>query len=151
MTDVKQILAERGKVHGDYTDQARVSQAFKDVAHLAPNWPRLTDVQKETLEMNCLKMARILCGDPDHQDHWDDIAGYATLVSERLPKPGTVTSGEYAITGKADASYDAGADAKSARPFITNTPRGKDDPRHDSQWREKAATSLGKHLREGDK
>lgn len=31
------------------------------------------------------KLARIAVGDPDVNDHWDDIAGYATLVSQRMP------------------------------------------------------------------
>lgn len=26
------------------------------------------------------KIARIMNGDPDHIDHWHDIAGYATLI-----------------------------------------------------------------------
>jgi len=31
------------------------------------------------LEMISLKLARIICGDPNFADHWDDIAGYAEL------------------------------------------------------------------------
>jgi hypothetical protein len=30
------------------------------------------------------KVSRILAGDPGHVDHWDDIAGYATLVADIL-------------------------------------------------------------------
>jgi len=30
------------------------------------------------------KIARILNGDPNHLDSWTDIAGYATLVADRL-------------------------------------------------------------------
>ena len=30
------------------------------------------------------KIARILAGDPNHADHWHDIAGYAILVEERI-------------------------------------------------------------------
>ncbi|WP_257617167.1 hypothetical protein [Campylobacter pinnipediorum] len=30
------------------------------------------------------KIARILAGNPNYKDHWDDIAGYATLVSKEL-------------------------------------------------------------------
>jgi hypothetical protein len=30
------------------------------------------------------KIGRIVNGNPDKVDHWDDIAGYATLVSDRL-------------------------------------------------------------------
>lgn len=80
-----QLLAERGKTHGDFTDHARVTQAIKDVMQASPNWGKLTAVQKEALEMNAHKVGRILSGNPDHHDHWDDISGYATLVSQRLP------------------------------------------------------------------
>lgn len=43
----------------------------------------LTDVQRESIDLIATKLARICCGDPNHRDHWDDIAGYATLVSQR--------------------------------------------------------------------
>jgi hypothetical protein len=78
------LLAERGKTHGDYSDHARVTQAIKAVMVAGPNWDKLSDIQKETLEMNAHKVGRVLSGDPDHLDHWDDIAGYAKLVSIRL-------------------------------------------------------------------
>jgi hypothetical protein len=38
----------------------------------------------EALEMICVKMARIMNGDPLYRDNWVDIAGYAKLVSDRL-------------------------------------------------------------------
>jgi hypothetical protein len=41
-------------------------------------------MQRESLEMNQHKVARILAGNPDEPDHWFDIAGYATLVHQRL-------------------------------------------------------------------
>ena len=50
----------------------------------AQNWKSLSEVQKEALEMIQHKIGRILAGNPDHKDHWDDIAGYAKLVSDRL-------------------------------------------------------------------
>jgi len=85
MTDATEaLLAERGKTHGEYSDHARVTQAIKAVMVVSPNWAKLSEIQKETLEMNAHKVGRILSGDPDHLDHWDDIAGYAKLVSIRL-------------------------------------------------------------------
>lgn len=78
------LLAERGKTHGDYSDHARITQRLKDVMKASPKWGELSDIQKETLEMNAHKVGRVLSGDPNHLDHWDDIAGYARLVSQRL-------------------------------------------------------------------
>jgi len=40
--------------------------------------------QREALDMICHKIARIVNGNPDYADSWTDIAGYATLVAERL-------------------------------------------------------------------
>jgi hypothetical protein len=40
--------------------------------------------QALALQMIVQKLARIANGDPDHLDSWLDIAGYATLVAERL-------------------------------------------------------------------
>ena len=47
-------------------------------------WEALDDDQKESLEMQAHKIARILNGDPNHADSWVDIAGYARLVADRL-------------------------------------------------------------------
>jgi len=46
----------------------------------------LNNDQREALEMIAHKIARILNGDPNYADNWIDIAGYATLVANRLEK-----------------------------------------------------------------
>jgi hypothetical protein len=51
------------------------------------NWKTLTPVQREGLHMFLRKIGRILVGDPDFKDHWDDIGGYAKLVSDRCAAP----------------------------------------------------------------
>lgn len=84
--DIQAILDERQQTHGDFTDNARVMQELKEVCRGAPNWGRLTPVQREGLDMIMHKVGRILSGNPDYPDHWDDIQGYARCVSERLEK-----------------------------------------------------------------
>ena len=79
---VGDILEERAKVHGDFAKQAEVSQVLK-IRVESFSGP-LTDVQKEALDMILHKIARIVVGCPNHRDHWDDIAGYATLVSNEI-------------------------------------------------------------------
>lgn len=85
MTDVDSVLAERGKVHGDFDEPCRIAQGLKAVIRDGVNCKqdRLTDVQKEAIDMIAHKLARILSGDPNHVDHWVDIAGYAQLVAQR--------------------------------------------------------------------
>lgn len=82
---VRKVLAARGKTHGDFGEHARITQALKDVMHASDGWARLNSAQRESLEMNVHKVGRILAGNPDHRDHWADIAGYAQLVADRLP------------------------------------------------------------------
>lgn len=87
MVGINELLHLRGLEHGDFTDQARITQELKDVMHATPNWEKLSPIQKEALEMNVHKIARILAGNPDSIGHWEDIAGYATLVVQRITLP----------------------------------------------------------------
>ena len=89
MTDnvnVNAILAERGKTHGKFVTHAKISQDLKIIIHNSnyAAWELLSDDQKEALDMIAHKIARILNGNADYVDHWADIAGYATLVANRL-------------------------------------------------------------------
>jgi hypothetical protein len=76
-----EILNTRQKTHGDYDETAEIAQALKAITR---NGSKLPPVARESLDMIMTKIARILSGNPDEMDHWDDIAGYAKLVSERL-------------------------------------------------------------------
>ena len=79
-------MRQRKKTHGDFSDHARITQSLKDVMHSEEGWRRLSHVQKESLEMNVHKIGRILAGDPNEPDHWNDISGYSKLVSDRIAK-----------------------------------------------------------------
>lgn len=81
---MEMLLAERKSTHGEYRDHARYTQALKGIIHSSPNWASMADHQKETLEMIAHKIGRILAGNPDFDDHWRDISGYAKLTEERL-------------------------------------------------------------------
>jgi len=80
----EQLLAERRKTHGDYREHAAITQQTLQLWMGTPNWSKLTDCQRETLHMEAHKIGRILTGDPNVKDHWDDMAGYATLISQQL-------------------------------------------------------------------
>ena len=81
---IKEVLEERGSRYGRFDEQAEIVQAIKKVLWDQHGWDGLEDDQKEALETIAVKISRILNGDPDYQDNWVDIAGYATLISERL-------------------------------------------------------------------
>lgn len=86
VTKVDEILAERGQRYGTFKDHAAIAQILKTDIDLFLNArnKRLQPDQKQALDVICDKIARIINGDPDYIDNWDDIAGYATLVSKRL-------------------------------------------------------------------
>ena len=77
---VKEILVQRGNRYGTFKDNANTTQTIKQAFQCAPNWTTLAPFHKESLEMIAHKIARILNGDPDYDDSWVDIAGYAQLV-----------------------------------------------------------------------
>ena len=85
MTDtIDATLVERGNRYGVFTGHARITQNLKSVMRQTPNWDKLSSDQKESLEMVAHKIGRILNGDPNYDDSWVDIAGYAKLVGDRL-------------------------------------------------------------------
>lgn len=84
--NVEEILNERGSVHGPWSVQSGITQKIKEVMFDAKGYAALSRSQRDALEMIATKMGRILAGDPNHQDHWDDIAGYATLASKEIAR-----------------------------------------------------------------
>ena len=74
------ILIERQKTHGSFELNADISQQLKYIfdSYLQGAKP----VHREALDMIALKLSRILSGQANFKDHWDDIAGYAKLGAE---------------------------------------------------------------------
>jgi len=83
---ITQTLTERGNRYGVFKHHAEVTQDLKAViaGHLAIRGKQLAADQTEALDMICHKIGRIVNGDPDYDDSWVDIAGYAKLVADRL-------------------------------------------------------------------
>jgi hypothetical protein len=95
---VEATLAQRGSRYGDFTDHAGLAQglmfrlqkfnkpADNEQGYTEPWRDNLNDVQRQALTVIVDKIARILSGDPNYDDNWHDIQGYAKLVEDRLPK-----------------------------------------------------------------
>jgi hypothetical protein len=81
---IQKTLKERQKTHGDFATHALIAQSIKCQMFNAHGYGALGATQREALDMIAHKIARILNGNPDHHDHWHDIAGYATLVANDL-------------------------------------------------------------------
>ena len=84
---IQDTLNDRETRYGDFGVLARAIQSFKNVYRSAPGWAKMTDVQREVMDMDIVKNCRILYGDPTHRDSWTDKAGYALLADEEFTKP----------------------------------------------------------------
>jgi hypothetical protein len=78
------LLGLRGARYGDFAQLARLIRAIKAVLPTGAAWPAMRDDQREAADMIAVKLARIVNGDPNYADNWIDIAGYATLVADRM-------------------------------------------------------------------
>jgi len=85
-SNIQDTLDQRGARYGDFIGHANIAQELKAVTarHLNQRSKVLYDDQQEALDMIYHKIGRIINGDPDYDDSWFDIAGYATLIANRL-------------------------------------------------------------------
>lgn len=83
-SEIETVLDERGTRYGSFEGHARITQNIKRAMQDSPNWSKLSDAQKESLEMIAHKIGRILNGDPNYLDSWVDIEGYDHLVVQIL-------------------------------------------------------------------
>jgi hypothetical protein len=98
---VEQTLQDRGTRYGDFATHALITQALKDVMSgefaqageteekqglRKVRWLQLQPMPREALELIVHKIGRILNRDANYADSWHEIAGYAKLVEDRLPK-----------------------------------------------------------------
>lgn len=79
---VSAILDERHKSYGFFMDVAAVACSLRAV--IRDRRPDLMPDQEEAITQICTKLARLVTGNANHVDGWRDIAGYATLVADRL-------------------------------------------------------------------
>ena len=83
----QEVIEARENSHGDYLHQATFAQDLKkSFRDRTEAWKKLSPEQRESLDMIAVKISRIMNGNPNVVDHWTDIAGYATLISNLLTK-----------------------------------------------------------------
>lgn len=83
---VDTILDQRATQYGKFIEGAEIMQTLKQVVRSAvqKRGTALAFDQLESIDMMIHKLGRIINGNPDNVDSWRDIAGYATLVADRL-------------------------------------------------------------------
>ena len=84
--EIGNLLGERQQTHGTYSQVSGTCQAIKRTMRQQGGWEYLSNGQAEALEMIAMKIARILSGNANFADHWEDIEGYARLVSSELER-----------------------------------------------------------------
>lgn len=84
MTNINNILDERGNRYGDFSSNATTTQLIKQAINLGDTANKLSFYQRESLEMIAHKISRIVNGDANYIDSWVDIIGYAQLVIDKL-------------------------------------------------------------------
>jgi len=84
--EVDAILNERAATYGSFISVALFAQEMKEVIRSALDEQNVTlqADHQEALDMIASKIARIITGNSQHRDSWLDIAGYATLVADRI-------------------------------------------------------------------
>lgn len=75
-----ELLAERERTHGSFQEVAFMGQRLRHLFRSQPGWDRLSDVQREALDMMACKLSRVLASGGKEPDHFVDIAGYASLA-----------------------------------------------------------------------
>ncbi|CAB5238853.1 hypothetical protein UFOVP230_42 [uncultured Caudovirales phage] len=83
-TNVTEILEQRGNRYGTFEANSQLTQSLQVLFASYPGWSKMKPYQREGLEMIAHKISRILNGDPNYDDSWVDIAGYAQLVVDAL-------------------------------------------------------------------
>ena len=86
MSEIHDLLNERGNRYGEFKTHAEVTQKIKEALFSGASFAYLDYDQKEALEMVAHKLGRIVNGDPNYLDSWMDIIGYTQLVVDRLVK-----------------------------------------------------------------
>lgn len=84
MPEVKDILAARRDVHGDFVESSVTQGRIISELESTPGWSRCSYAQRRALHMIVEKLTRIVWGNPDEPDHWIDIAGYSTLGGKSI-------------------------------------------------------------------
>lgn len=86
VSGVDKVLDTRAEQYGSFMQSSDTTIRIKGIMHnaVARNELHLYPDQLQALDMIATKISRIVNGDPNYVDSWTDIAGYATLVADRL-------------------------------------------------------------------
>lgn len=133
------ILSERAGQHGNFADNANLATELMSIVEDSPNADAVTadPTIKVGIFMILHKLARALSGDLRYVDHWDDIAGYAKLVSKHVARP----DGKVAVGQPADAHPDFRPEMEAYQSYLREY-HGPVSPLGFDQWKKRADGAL---------
>lgn len=73
-------LNDRDARYGGFDEFSETCQKIKSIIYNSPGYEKMNPLQKESMDMVAHKLTRIIMGDPNYLDSWQDLAGYAQLV-----------------------------------------------------------------------
>lgn len=87
MSEIDNVLLQRKNTHGNFIDTCATTQQLMQVLYAGSTFHLCSAPQVESLHMIAHKLARIVNGDPNFEDHWIDIEGYSKLVRVHCIQP----------------------------------------------------------------
>tara|TARA_R110001606_G_scaffold93896_2_gene208382 strand:+ start:1616 stop:2065 length:450 start_codon:yes stop_codon:yes gene_type:complete len=81
---IEDTIKERTESYGAFTDNATVAQLLKEAIQMETNYPNMPPYMRESLDIICSKISRMVTGDFRHADNWRDIQGFAKLALDLL-------------------------------------------------------------------
>ena len=92
--DTDKLIKERTGQHGSYSSNAKVTLGIIEALQRGEGYYKLSPEQEYGLMMIANKMCRIVSGNPDFKDHYEDIIGYAKLAGGLIEVPNEWISNE---------------------------------------------------------
>ena len=137
---VAEVLEERGTRYGVFMGQAQIAQSLHIVLEQGMKLTGKTRFsfapdELEAINMIINKIGRIYNGDPHYSDSWRDIAGYATLVADRLDNDTEQEQKLIEDRAKAQEQYERNRDPRQIEADKSdnesNQTRGDSEPSED--------------------
>lgn len=91
MDEIRATLNQRGANYGTFLENASISESLMEIIRSQPGYAKFKPDQRAATWIIMQKLSRALSGNPEYDDNWRDIAGYAQLIVDRLNGTGIYT------------------------------------------------------------
>jgi hypothetical protein len=85
--NIDDILKNRELKYGSYVAHSLVKETILYQLEGLTNWDKARPLHRQAAAMIVDKLVRAFNGDPNYEDNWVDIQGYAKLVEDGIDRP----------------------------------------------------------------